>query len=160
MKKVIIIVLAVVVVIALIIGVVFAVLNKEKTPMTAEEFKTTMEAKNYVVIDATEQFAEYDYVKQVYLAVYSDNNYQIEFYELSDEANAIAFYNNNKEMFETYKGNASSNTEASFKNYSKFVLSASGKFMVISRIANTAIYVNVDSSIESTVKELLKSLGY
>ncbi len=159
-KKPVVIVLIVIALIIAILGVVFVNLNKEKTSITASSFKNSMEQKGYIVSDANSQFSEYDYVKQVYVATNSDYSYQIEFYELSDENSAMNFYNNNKSIFESSKGNASTETNASLKNYSKYTLSANGKYMVVSRIDNTVVYVNVDDSYRNTVKDLLKELGY
>lgn len=160
MKKPVIIVLIVVAIIIAILGVVFVNLNKEKTSITASSFKNFMEQKGYIVSDANSQFSEYDYVKQVYVATNGNYSYKIEFYELSDENYAMSFYNNNKSIFESSKGSASAETSASLKNYSKYTLSSNGKYMVVSRIDNTVVYLNVDDSYKDTVKDLLKELGY
>ena len=160
MKKPLIIVLTIVLVIAIIFGVIFVALNKEKKSITANEFKTIMQEKGYIIQDATNQFSDYSYVEQVYLAVSSDYKYQIEFYVLSDESYATGFYNNNKNIFEASKGNTSSETSASLKNSSKYTLSANNKYSVVSRIDNTLIYLNVDSNYKDTVKDILDELGY
>ncbi|MBE5820792.1 MAG: hypothetical protein E7310_08360 [Clostridiales bacterium] len=159
-KKTLFIVLGIILV--LVIGgiALFSSLNKEKESMTASEFKTLMEGKGFVVSDATSQFSQYDYVEQVYVAAPSDYSYKIEFYELSDVEYATMFYNNNKSIFESSKGNASGETSVSMKNYSKYSLSTGGKFKVVSRIDNTVVYLNVDSNNKDTVKDLLDELGY
>lgn len=160
MKKSVVIVLIVVAIIIAILGIGFINLNKEKTSITASSFKNSMEQKGYIVSDANSQFSEYDYVKQVYVAVNSDYSYKIEFYELADDNYATNFYNNNKSIFESSKGNTSTGTSTSLKNYSKYTLSSNGKYMVVSRINNTVIYLNVDDSYKDMVKDLLKELGY
>ncbi len=164
MKKSIIIVLIIIAIIIAIFGIilvsVFVNLTKEKTPMTASSFKNSMEQKGYIVSDANSQISEYDYIKQVYVAVDSDYSYKIEFYELSDENYAMNFYNTNKSIFESSKGNASAETSAGLKNYSKYTLSSNGKYMVVSRIDNTVVYLNVDDSYKDTVNNLLNELGY
>lgn len=159
-KKTLFIVLGIILV--LVIGgiALFSSLNKEKESMTASEFKTLMEGKGFAVSDATSQFSQYDYVEQVYVAEPSDYSYKIEFYELSDVEYATMFYNNNKSIFESSKGNASGETSVSMKNYSKYSLSTGGKFKVVSRIDNTVVYLNVDSNNKDTVKDLLDELGY
>lgn len=88
------------------IVLLFSSVNKEKDSMTASEFKNLMQEKGFVVSDATSQFSKYDYVEQVYVAAPSDYSYKIEFYELSDVEYATSFYNNNKSIFESSKGNA------------------------------------------------------
>ena len=114
-----------------------------KTSITSEDFKSKMESKGYTVQDATSQMSEYDYINQVYIAISSDSTYQIEFYELSDSDYASSFFNNNKKTFEDSKS-----------------LTTNGKFKVVSRIDNTVIYLNVDDDYKSSVKDVLKDLGY
>jgi len=160
MKKPVIIAIIAVVLIVAIVGVIFINLNKEKTSMTSSSFYTTMSQKGYTLNDASAQFSEYNYVKQVYIAANEDYTYQIEFYELVDDSYAISFYNNNKSIFESSKGNNSAETSVALKNYSKYTLSANGKYKVVSRIDNTVIYVDVDDSYRDTVKKLLDELGY
>lgn len=160
MKKSVIIAIIAVVIVAAIVGVIFVNLNKEKTSITASSFYTTMSQKGYSVQDASSQFSEYNYVKQAYIAASQDYSYQIEFYELLDDSYATNFYNNNKSIFESSKGNASAETSVGLKNYSKYTLSSNGKYMVVSRIDNTVIYVDVADNYKDTVKALLDELGY
>ena len=160
MKKPVIILLVIVAILAIILGVVFINLNTEKTSITASNFKNLMQQKGYTVSDANSQFSDYDYIQQVYIAADSNYNYQIEFYELSDDSYATRFYNNNKSIFESSKGNASAETSVDLKNYSKYTLSSNGNYMVISRIDNTVIYVDVDDNYKDNVKDILNELGY
>ena len=136
------------VVLVLILGGVAKVLslNTEKESMTASGFKTMMEGKGFTVSDATSQFAEFDYIKQAYVAVSSDYSYKIEFYELSNDEYATGFYNNNKEIFKSSKDNASIETSVALKNYAKYNLTTGKQYKVVSRIDNTVIYLNVDLS--------------
>ena len=159
-KKPLVIVLVVILILAIILGIVFVSLNKEKTSISANDFKSSMQGKGYIIQDATSQFSSYDYIEQVYLAISNEYSYQIEFYVLSDEAYATSFYNNNKSNFESSKGDVAAETNASLKNYSKYTLSSNNKYSVVSRIDNTVIYLNVDSSYKDTVKDLLDELGY
>lgn len=163
MKKNAIIIASVVLIVLVLVAVgifAFTKLNKEKIALTSEDFKTKMENKNYIVSDAISQFTGYDYVKKVYIASSKDYTYQIEYYEFSGDEYAVSFYENNKTIFETRKGNAAAETEVNLSNYSRYALSANGKYSVISRIGNTAIYVNVDDNYKDTVKNVLKKLGY
>lgn len=158
MKKGVIIAIGIVVIIVALIVGVFVALNKEKIPMTTDSFKNTMEEKGFTVQSAKEQFAEYEYVKDAIIALNGD--YQLEFYELSDVDKAVFFYNNNKAIFEQSKGNASANTSVNMKNSSKYTQSSNGKYMVVSRIDNTVIYLNVEDKYKEDVKSLLDELGY
>lgn len=138
---------------------VFTILNKEKTSISAAAFNNTMKEKGYTMTDTTNQFAQYgDYVSKSYAA--QKSGYQIEFYELSSEENAISMYNTNKIKFETQKTNTSTSSAVNMKNYSTFSLTANGKYKYLSRIDNTLIYVDVDESYKDTVKDIMKEIGY
>ena len=115
-------------------GVVFTKLNKEKPSIDAQTFKTTMEEKGYQLVDAKSQFSEYDYIEKVYLAA--------------------------DRKFENSKSSSSIETTVNGKNYSKYTLLSNGKYMVISAINNTAIYVNVEESHKEEVDNILNELGY
>lgn len=137
---------------------VFVVFNKKKTAITAEEFKSIMEEKEYTVVETTSQFAEYDFVKKSYIA--TDGKYKFEFYELATEEDAIEFFNNNKTIFENEEGEASAIESNNGKNYEKISLIKNGKYKCISRIKNTALYINIDTEYEGHLKENLKKLDY
>lgn len=159
--KIIIAVAVVAIIIVAVIGVIaITKLAKEKNAITAEEFKTKMENKDYVVLNAIAQFEGFDYVKQVYIASPSDYTYQIEFYEFTENEYAQSFYNNSKNIFENRKGSASADTEVNLSNHSKYTLSSNGKYYAISRVGNTAIYIEVNDTYRDTVKDVLKKLGY
>ena len=59
MKKALIIIGIIVVVLVGLVLIAFNTLNKEKTPISANTFNTTMESKGYVVTDTTSLFAQY-----------------------------------------------------------------------------------------------------
>ena len=130
-----------------------------KTAITSDDFKSKMESSGYTVQEATNQMSDYDYIKQVYIAISSDSTYQIEFYELSDNDYASSFFNNNKKTFEDSKSSGSTETSVSVDNNEKYTLTTNGKFKVVSRIDNTVIYLNVDDNYKSSVKDVLKNLG-
>lgn len=159
MKKPVIIAITSVAIIAIILGLIaFISLNKEKNSITTSSFYNNMSQKGYYVEDASYQYADYDYVKQIYVAANED--YQIEFYELIDDSYAMRFYNNNKTIFEESQGNGSAETSVGLKNYSKYTLSSNGRYMVVSRIDNTVIYVDADDQYRDDIKNVLKELGY
>lgn len=162
MKKSIKILIIVGIILAVIIGIVCMVihnLNKEKTPVTADKFKTTMEAKEFRVVDVTSQFAQYsNYMNKAYVA--QKDGYQIEFFVLSDVDNATKMYHTNKEKFESQKGNASGSYTTSMKNYSLYSITTNGKYKYVSRIDNTLVYVDADTNYQKEIKTVLKELGY
>ena len=119
-----------------------------------------MDSKEFRIVDATSQFSEYEYVKQVYVAVSSDSAYQIEFYEFDSDQKGLDFYNTNSEKFENAQENGALKTTVSLGNYNKFVLSGSSKYQVVSRIGNTAVYVDADAKYKDDIKTIVEELGY
>ena len=151
-----------IVIIAMIVGAFSLVLfiAREKESIDAEKYKTIMEEKGYSVVDATSQFAEYNYVKKSYIATPEDRSYQIEFYELSDNDYAMKFFDSNKSIFEVSKSDKSVSKKQNGKNYSKYTISANERYNVVSRIDNTVIYVSVTDNHKDTIKDILKEIGY
>ena len=78
--KIALIVIAVIVVVAVLVICAVLIFAKDKTVLTAEEFKTQMEEKGYIVEDATYQSTSDDHIDQIYEATSQDNGYKIEFY--------------------------------------------------------------------------------
>ena len=149
------------VVAGIIVGVVIINKNLNKQPITAGDFKDIMEDKDFEIIDAIDQVDDYDNgIKKAYIALEEDYDYQIEFYKLDEEDDAIDFYKNNKEIFEDSKGSSSVETKVSMGNNSKYTLKTNDEYKVVSRIEDTVIYLNVDDKYEDEVKEILKEMGY
>ena len=107
-----------------------------------------------------DSFSNYDYIEKAYIALEEDYDYKIEFYKLDEEEDAIDFYKLNKEKFESQKGSGSAESTVNIGNNSKYTLTTNGEYKVISRIENTAIYLDVDKKYKDEVKEILKELGY
>lgn len=149
-----------IIVLLVVFVLAFTNFNKEKTSLTTSDFISIMSSKSYSTVDALSQFSEYDYIKEVTIALSGDNTHQIEFYVLEDESYAAQFYNNNRAIFESTKDNMSAETSVSINNYAKYTLSTSGKYNVVSRINNTVIYLSVDESYKDSINELLEELGY
>lgn len=137
---------------------IIGVTTQEKEKITSEEFYSKMQEKGYIVVDVTEQYAEYNYIEKVYIATPSDYSYKIEFYELTDNNNSLQFYNNNKSLLENSKNGSEMDINA--KNSNKYVTKSNGKYSTISRIDNTNIYVNEKTEYEEQIKQILQELGY
>lgn len=131
----------------------------KKTVITDENFKSFFEGKGYTIYDVTSQFSANEIVKSASLAE-SDKGYQIEFYVLSNEAEATGMFNTNKANFETYKGNSSSESSGSASNYSTYTLTTSGYYMHLCRVDNTLLYLKISEEYKDVVKKQIKELGY
>lgn len=131
-----------------------------KKAITVDEFQSIMSDEGYTVQNAKDQFSEYEYVKDVYIAIDNSSSEQIEFYQLSDDDNAVSFFNNNKQIFEKSKSANSTETSVSIGNNSKYTLTTNGKYKIVSRIDNTVIYADVNEQYKNQVNNILKKLGY
>ena len=91
--------------------------SQSKDPVSTIAFESAAQQKGYIVQDGTDFFAAYDYVKLVTLASPQDKAFQIEYYELNDEAVAKSFFDSNRSNFIMMKGDESFETTDSGKNY-------------------------------------------
>lgn len=136
------------------------ILVKPREPLTALEFNSLMEEKGYSIVDVKEQFAEYDYISEAYLAIDKNGDYQLEFYVIESPDIAARFFESNKAAFESSKGNMSSQKDISAGNYSKYTLTSEGQYKYICRIENTVIYADEAEEYKPEIKEIAKKLGY
>lgn len=133
----------------------------DKKPITAEEFRTRMEGKSFILTDVTDQFSNAGFVNKAYVAQNSNREYQIEFYEVSTEKDSIKLYNNNKNIFESSLGNVvSGKLVLNSKNVQKYRATSNGYSMFLTRKGNTMIYARVPVEYSKTVSNFIKDLGY
>lgn len=130
----------------------------DKKSVTTDEFKTLASENGLTCVDAIEQFASYDFIKEATIAVPSDSSYQIEFYVLSDSSYAKSFFETNKTNF--VKGETDIDSLKEGGNYSRYSLNSSGKYMFVEYINNTVIYVNTDESNQEAIDTFIKDLKY
>ena len=128
--------------------------------ITYNEFKKISEKEEYTVVEVTEQFKEYEYIKGAYLAVSSDANYQVELYLFDDAKGAKAFYDLNKEIFESQGSGNNLSTNVDSKKYNKYTLTTDSKYNTITRIDNTVLYSTSDKKYKDNIVKIVKKLGY
>ena len=145
-----------VVVCLLVLFVTTGCMNKKA--ITTSEFKNKMEGKGFTIVDVLEQFSEYQYVKEATVA--KNDDFQLEFYVLSDTERANYMFNTNKEIFQNSKGSSSFETKNKVGNYENYSLTSAGYYMYVSRVNNTLIYLKVNESKKDEVIEIIKDLGY
>ena len=124
------------------------------------DFKSMAEKNEYTVVEVTEQFKEYDYIKGAYLAVSSDTNYQVEFYLFEDDKGAKSFYDLNKEIFESQGSGSNVSTTKDSKNFNKYTLITDKMYNTITRIDNTVVYSTSNKNYKDNVIKLVNKLGY
>lgn len=145
----------------LVLGVLLLTACGSKKAITGQEFINTMLDQNFKVLDVKEdQFSDYEEIKEAYVALSENEEYQIEFYVLDNNDSAVRLYNHNKEIFEDSKSGMSTDSYVNLKNLNKYTLSTDGRFKVLSRIDNTMAYLNVESEYKDEVTTILKKLGY
>ena len=130
-----------------------------KKSITTEEFINKSKNFSYETQDASSQFANYTAIKKATIAL-SSKGYQVEFYELDTDENAISLFNSNKTRFENVKTSGAIETKYSVGNTSTYSLTSGNKYMYIARVDKTFLYLSVDSSYKSEVKKFVKELGY
>ena len=155
-KIVIIVVIIMFVLLSILIGTILLYLNREKKTITVSEFIEYMTNKNYVVSNVSNQINEDIGIKEAYTALDKEYNYQIRYYEFTDDNRAISFYNNSKSVYES----SQNNINTGYKNYSKFISFINDRYVLISRISNTIIYTNIDSEHKDNVDAVFNELNY
>lgn len=139
--------------------VFFVVIDKEKEYISAKQFYDEMEDEGYVMVNITAQYASYG-IDEAYLAVKPNQEYQIEFYELSSISKAESMFESNKEFFKDRAGSSRVTSSYGFGNYDIYSLTSNGDFMYLCRIDNTLLYIDVDDSYKKEVKEIIDELDY
>ena len=129
-----------------------------KKAITTSEFTSICEGENLIVQDVTDQYAEFDYIKEGTAAV--DDSYQIEFYVLEDEDSAKGMFASNKKEFEAMKNNTASEKSISTNHSDVYSLSTSGMYKYLSRVDNTLLYADNMKNSKDDVKKLVDKLGY
>lgn len=143
-------------------GIIFSISSifTPREPITVMEFKTIMQSKGYNVYDAKNEFLYHAYIKNVYMAEAKDSSYKIEFYEFFDKEHADLFFKNRKSSIEDLKSKSLSQHTVNINNFSKYALELEEKYIVISRIDNTIIYVDTNAMNKENIKNILDEIGY
>lgn len=135
--------------------------GKKKNPISVDEFKSTMNSKNFSVVSSKSSYSQYKEIKESYIAMSPDYTYQIEFIVLDSDSSASSMYNTNKNKFEQNKSSSKNlNTSIELANYSKYTLLSDAKYKVVSRIDNTLIYLDVDAEYKDNIDSILNEIGY
>lgn len=129
----------------------------KKEAVTVKEFNQVMEDAGAEIVDATDQLSD-RVVKEISLAVFDD--YQIEFYVLTNEDTASAVFFENRAIFEENKGSVSSEISKSIGNYNYYALTSGGSCYLLARVDNTMLYVVADAGDKDEITEMFKTLGY
>lgn len=131
-----------------------------KTPLTAEQFKSKMEGNSYTVTDVSSILKESTDAVSVFTATSKDSNIIVEFLVFDKEDDATKFYNELKEQLEKEKGSSSSNTEVNLGNYNKYTQNSNDAYGIVERVEKTVILIETKEENKKDADSLLDSLGY
>ncbi len=132
-----------------------------KKEVTAEEFSDKASEYGLKVEDQSEDYKEDD-EQRITKAVmgYSDNDWQVEYYELASEDYSRQLYNLARTDIEEARSSGSSNTTINIGNHQKYSQTGDGKYFVVSRIGKTVVYVETSDSNKKDVNAFLKTIKY
>ncbi len=147
-----------IIVFVLALATLLSACGGNKTAKTPEEFTSFMEDKNFRVDDVTASTNTDDLANKVLVAY--NGNYQIEFYELIDDATGNGVFNNNKDIFEDKHSVKTMSTEITTSNYSYYHFTGEDNFYMISRIKNTMLYCVAHKDFKDEIVDIVKNLGY
>ena len=138
----------------------FAACGKERTPATAESFRSTLEAKGYTVQDATASTQGGDTTNGVYIALNPESNLQVELYLMKSETGCASVYENNVANAKNAVSGTSSEAFVNLGSFQKFTQTDDSVFYIIARIGDTMLYCKTDKANADEAKAVFEELGY
>ena len=129
-----------------------------KTAIDAETFSKTMETENFTVTDVTNDTETNGLATSVLIA--ANDNYQIEFYVLTDNDTGEGVFYNNQNLFDEEHSAKTISSEVSSGNYNYYAFNADGNFHMIVRVDNTMLWCEADKTYKDEIVDLVKKLGY
>ncbi len=135
-----------------------------KTPSDTQSFKELANSKGLVIYDITFQYINAPQIKQATVAAPTDKSYQIEFYLITDSDSARELFQAHSKVMEDTIGNSWSGSVSNGKNYARRTLTTDGKYMYLSYIENTILYVpptpSDNKEIIKAIKEFVENFHY
>lgn len=148
------------VLILIVLTILLTACGVKKEALDEDEFIIIMKKEGFNIVNVENQFEQYGYFEDAYIAIDPNSNYQIEFYELEDDNYAKRFYENNKQKFESQKSGKNVSSYKELINTGKYTLTTEESYKVVSRIEDTVVYLDVDKKYKEEVNNILKKLGY
>ena len=154
-------IIAIIVIWILIMWKTTGTVGFNKTPITGEEFTSTMKDNGLEIYDATSQLQK-EYFESGFIA-YNDD-LQVEYYSLVDDNYAKQFYTSIVSSLRDESKDSifelSTNKTVAFGNYATFTQTNDGKYYYISRIDNTIVCVGVNEEFKTNIDELMNKIKY
>ncbi len=136
-------------------------INLDKKVLTPDEFMDIMVAEGYNIYDITAQTTDFTDIETVYAATTGEELYQIEFIKMVDVEAAEALFTGNKVGLEQYKeANAYTDYDLDLANFSTYKINVIGRYVVVSRVEDTLIFINAPEAFKDEIDRIVKVLGY
>lgn len=122
-------------------------------------FRMRMEKNNFNITNTISQYDK-ELVESALIAINKSSNYQIEFLDFkSDDACKNSFIIN-RDVFKKNKKDKDKETSVSKNDYSKYTLTTSDTFYLVSRFEDSLVYLKVDGSFKADAEKIIKELGF
>lgn len=157
-KKLIKIIIALIII--LIAIAIFFVVTISKKEYSKNSMKEILEKENYTVLDYSSMYEDDKTITSYTRAKSKDNNYQIDFYVMSNEKEAKAYYETLKNQFEKESNGIKGKTTKNNLNYVKYTIEANSNYSVVVQVNKTITYINTNIKNKDNVNKLLEKLGY
>lgn len=132
----------------------------KKTVITTEQFKSKTEEHNLITKDIISQYTQYNnIIKEATLAI-KDDEWQIEFYVITNATEAKDMFTNNVNKIEAETTSTEIKTKVNMLNYNTYSQTTATKYVYISRVENTILYIEVKADQKDEVMTVVEALGY
>ena len=133
----------------------------KKSPSDTSQFKQLAKEYKFEIYDVSNQYVNAPQIKEATIALPSDQAFQIEFYTITDRESAKQLYLAESDVVDGYKDANYSGSSSNGQNYAKRSIVTNGKYLMVSYIENTLVYVPpTDEKNKKTIEEFLKKLNY
>lgn len=135
--------------------------GSESTPMTANQFKSSMEEKGLSVVDQTDSVDADSSYQDIVVATDGDK-YSIEYYAMTDvesAKNVYSYATNNLDS--NYKDDSSAVILAnSTEDSGRYEVTASDYYCVVWQNKNVVVYLTSSVDYKDEVRSILSEIGY
>lgn len=130
----------------------------KKEMVNINVFSAILNNNGFNIIDLSEQYQTNSKIENVLVA--KNNNYQVEFFVLSDIISAQDLYNKNLNNIQNARLSIDRQTKLEGDNYLKSTITANNYYFVLSQVDNTFVYIVAPSNNQEEIDDILKELNY
>ncbi len=131
--------------------------SKEK--INSKKFIDISKKEKLTIYEVTTQFKSYDNVKKVYAAS-NLRGWRITFFEFKNSDSAENIFNKKVEEFKKNKSKNDEDDKSGIRNYSIYELTTNNNYYYISRVDNTLLIVDADSTHKKEINSFIEKIKY